>query len=119
MHSATELERIHGRHSACRRDAHDWRAFVVGYALAVGEDMNVCAFGAEFAVSLVLSVSSCLLLNCFHLKNLKGEGRMRTYLCEVFTDVVCYAGEIVTEWTCLACLAGALSEELAWYVAGI
>lgn len=119
MHSATEVERIRGWQSAGRRDAHNWRAFVVGYALAVGEDVDVCAFGAEFAVSLVVSVSSCLLLECFRLNNLKGEGRMRTYLCEVFTDVVCYAGEIVTEWTCLACLTGALSEELAWYVAGI
>lgn len=44
---------------------------------------------------------------------------MRKYLCEIFTDVVRYAGEVVTEWTCLACLTSALSEELAWYVAGI
>lgn len=87
--------------------------------MAVRENVDVCAFGAEFAVSLVVSVSSCSLLECFGLNNLKGEGRIRTYLCEVFTDVVYYAGEVVTEWACLACLTGTLSEELAWYVTGV
>ena len=119
MHSSTEVERIHSWHPAGGWDAHDRRAFMVGDALAVREDVDVCAFGTEFAVSLVVRVSSYLLLECFRLNNLKGEGRIKTYLREVFTDVVCYAGEVVTEWTCLACLTSALPEELAWYMAGI
>lgn len=58
--SASKVQGLHSGvcqawHStaSCGWDAHYWGAFVVGDTLAVREDVDVCAFGTEFAVSLL------------------------------------------------------------------
>lgn len=73
----------------------------------VGKDMDVCALGTKFAVTL--SPLACGL-------NICGIICGEPYLCKVFADIVVCISKVVTEWTSGSSLACALPEELAWYV---
>lgn len=78
-------------------------------APAVGEDVDIGALGAEFAVSLRWLAGAAG----------KGCGVRGANLCKVLANRLRGLTQLVTKGTGVAGLAGALSEELAGHVRGI
>ena len=83
--------------------------FPVVDAPAVGENVNIGAFGAELAISLHFVIS----------KSFPSTRTSVSYFGKVLANNLGRCAEIMAEWACVAGLARALTKELARNVSSV